>query len=151
VFGILKSKQIQSLAKIKQVEVILGLMSKYRNFLIYSIIGVSGATLDLVLFLILFNKFHIDKNVATAISTSLGIINNFTWNVLINFKVKDKLLKRFATFYSIGLVGLGLTIVIFYIFVDILKFNTNIVKIVSIIFVVLVQYTLNKKLSFKKA
>jgi putative flippase GtrA len=125
------------------------LYAKYRQFIIYSIIGLSGATLDLALFLVLFNVVKMDKNIATGISTSLGIINNFTLNVLFNFKTKDNLLRRFISFYSIGLIGLGITLGIFYVFVDLLKFNTNLIKILSIIFVVLVQYNLNKKISFK--
>ena len=122
---------------------------KYRQFIVYSIIGASGAGLDIIVFLVLFNVFKIDKTVATIISTSLGIINNFVLNVLFNFKIKENLFKRFISFYSVGLVGLGLTVVLLYVFVDIFKFNTNLVKFISIFFVVLVQYNLNKKISFR--
>ena len=122
---------------------------KYRQFIVYSIIGASGAGLDIIVFLVLFNVFKIDKTVATIISTSVGIINNFVLNVLFNFKIKENLFKRFISFYSVGLVGLGLTVVLLYVFVDIFKFNTNLVKFISIFFVVLVQYNLNKKISFR--
>jgi len=124
-------------------------LQKRRQFIIYSIIGVSGATLDFIIFLILFNKFHINKNFATAISTTFGITNNFFWNIKFNFKVKDNLKKRFLSFYSIGIVGLFMTFAIFFIFVDKLHFNTNLIKLFSIVFVVIAQYSLNKRISFK--
>lgn len=134
----------------KNKELVLKLFKKYRNFILYSLIGFSGVFIDMITFLILFNLLNIDKNISTTISTSLGITNNFILNAVFNFKVKDKIFIRFITFYGVGMVGLVLTLVIFYIFVDVLKLNANIVKAGSIIIVVIVQYTLNKKLSFKK-
>lgn len=148
--GLLNNEKIKSLAQIKVVSLALEYIQKYKNFLMYAVIGASGATIDLVLFLILFNQFDFDKNLATVISTSAGIINNFTLNAVFNFKVKDHLLKRFMSFYMVGLSGLALTIFIFFIFIDLLKWNTNLVKVTSIVFVVAMQYTLNKNLSFKQ-
>ena len=125
-------------------------LKKYKSFIVYSIIGFSGVAIDFLSFLVLFNYFKLDKNVANIISTTLGITNNFFWNAFLNFKVTDKLLKRFLTFYGVGLIGLGITTIIFWIFVDILKLDANLVKACSIVIVVIAQYNLNKSLSFKK-
>jgi putative flippase GtrA len=123
---------------------------KYQKFIVYSVIGLSGVFLDLLIFLLLFNLFSFDKNIATSISTSCGIINNFCWNIIFNFKTFDKIIIRFISFFGVGLVGLLLTFIIFYIFVDKIGLNTNIVKVASIVVVVLVQFNLNKLISFRK-
>ncbi len=125
------------------------LLYSYRQFIIYGIIGVSGATLDFVVFYVLANTLSVHYAVATALSTSLGIVNNFIWNVLFNFKTKDNIIKRFVSFYLVGLTGLLLSIAILYVCVDIMHFNKNISKLFTIFVIVLLQYNLNKRVSFK--
>jgi len=120
------------------------------HFIIYAAIGMSGVTLDVVLFLILFNLFHINEQLATFISISAAITNNFLLNTHLNFKVKDKLWNRFARFYLVGLTGILLTDLLFVIFVDNLHINANYVKIGSLLPVLLLQYSLNKRWSFRE-
>lgn len=125
------------------------LVVQNRQFLLYAIIGVSGVLLDLAVFFILFNLVHIDKNVATTISTSAGITNNFFWNAHHNFKMTDRMLRRFLQFYSVGLSGIVLTIIIFQIFVNGLGWSANIVKVLSLGPVLVLQYLLNKGWTFR--
>ena len=106
--------------------------------------------IDLILFLILFNYLGVDKNIATIVSTTAGICNNFILNALLNFKVRNKLLVRFVSFYLVGLVGIFVTILIFKLFVDLWHLDTNIIKIASLFVVVLLQYNLNKRISFRE-
>ncbi len=120
-----------------------------RTFIIYSVIGMSGVVLDYLLFLVLFNVAGINEIISTVISTSAGIINNFIWNAMVNFKVRDRLLRRFFLFYAVGGVGIALTAGILYIFSNRLGFDANLVKLLSIVIVVIVQYNLNKYVSFK--
>lgn len=114
------------------------------------VIGVSGVTLDLILFMVLYNIFHINEQLATWVSISAAITNNFLLNTFLNFKVKDHLLRRFARFYAVGLCGILLTSLLFLVFVDALDINANIVKIASLVPVLLLQYSLNKRWSFKE-
>lgn len=121
-----------------------------RQFVLYAIIGMSGVTLDIVLFMVLFNMFHINEQVATFISISAAITNNFLLNTYLNFKVKDHLLSRYARFYMVGLTGIALTSLLFLIFMNGLGVDANIVKIASLVPVLLLQYSLNKRWSFKE-
>lgn len=125
-------------------------MKLNRNFVLYAVIGASGVTLDIVLFMVLFNIFHIHEQLATFISISAAITNNFVLNTHLNFKVKDRLLGRYARFYLVGLTGILLTDVLFWVFVDNLHISPNIVKIASLMPVLLLQYSLNKRWSFKE-
>jgi len=121
-----------------------------RNFVLYAVIGLSGVTIDVVVFIILNSFFHVDKMVATFISITLAITNNFLLNTYTNFKTKDRLLGRYARFYLVGLSGVLLTDGILYLFVDVLGFNTTLVKIGSLFPVLLLQYSLNKQWAFKQ-
>jgi len=121
-----------------------------RQFVLYAIIGLSGVTLDVLLFMALFNLFHMNEELATFISISASITNNFLLNTYFNFKVKDRLWARYARFYLVGLTGILLTDALFYVFVDNLHVSANIVKIGSLLPVLLLQYSLNKRWSFKE-
>jgi putative flippase GtrA len=125
------------------------LFEQHRQFLLYAMIGVSGVVLDLILFFVLFNLFQIDKNLATFMSTSAGITNNFLWNAFVNFKTSDQLAKRFGQFYLVGLSGIVLTVAIFFVFVDQLHLNANLVKVGSLPPVLVMQFLLNKYWTFK--
>lgn len=120
-----------------------------KTFVLYAVIGLSGVLLDTLLFFALYNLGHVDKTLATFISISLAVVNNFLLNVFLNFKVKDRLLQRFGKFYLVGLTGIALTAALFFLFVDIAKFDANIVKLGSLVPVLLLQYSLNKYWSFK--
>ena len=130
------------------IEVIGRQISAYREFLLYAAIGVTGVLVDLVTFLLLFNGLGITEFVATFLSTTLGIANNFVLNVLFNFRTRDRLLVRFTRFYLVGAAGILLTMGMFGLFSSALGVDPNLVKIVSLPVVLLFQYTLNKKWTF---
>jgi putative flippase GtrA len=125
------------------------LWSKYRNFLLYAVIGVSGVLLDVLTFFLLYNLAHLNPQFANIISTTVGITNNFLWNTFLNFRKRDRLLSRFARFYVVGVVGLGLTAALLWLFATVLGMDANIVKVGSLPVVLVVQYVLNKKWSFR--
>lgn len=120
-----------------------------KQFIKYSVIGISGATLDLLVFLLLFNVGGMAAIAANLISTSCGITNNFFLNRHYNFRKKDFVLLRFLAFYGVGIVGILLSTFIIRIFHDYAGWDANIVKAASVIVVVLVQYGLNKRISFR--
>jgi len=127
---------------------IIRLGKKYQTFIFYSCIGLTGTFIDLLIFIIL-THFGLPYLIANIISISIGITNNFFLNAFLNFKIKDNLLKRFSRFYSIGMVGLIISCTILFIMVDFFHFSTIISKLSTIIVVVLIQYNLNKLITFK--
>jgi putative flippase GtrA len=124
------------------------LWTRYRSFVLYQLIGVSGVVLDLVLFLVLYNVVGLHEQVATAISTSAGITNNFLLNSFFNFRRRDGMLRRFARFYTVGLLGIGLVAVLLLVFHSWLGIDANVVKIASMPVVAVFQFFLNKRWSF---
>ncbi len=121
------------------------------QFIFYSVIGVSGVALDYALYALLLKKFGWHYLTANVLSTSIGITNNFVWNALLNFKVRDRFLIRFLTFYSIGILGLVVTMALLWAQVEWFAIHPLVAKFTTIIIVLLLQYNLNRRLSFRKS
>jgi len=122
---------------------------KNRNFILYVIIGLSGATIDFLTYLVLHLIFNVQPAIASFISVSFGIINNFLINSRHNFKVDDRLWFRFINFYTIGLGGALLSALLIFYMYNLLGIDATIAKLLTIPPVVLLQYFLNVKFSFK--
>jgi putative flippase GtrA len=131
------------------IEAITRHASAHREFLLYAAIGVTGVLLDLAAFLVLYNVLGITEFVATFLSTTLGIANNFLLNVRFNFRTRDRLLQRFLRFYAVGAAGILLTIGMFALFSGVAGIDPNVVKVVSLPVVLVFQFVLNKKWTFQ--
>lgn len=119
-----------------------------RQLLQYALIGITGVTWDLLTFILLTKYLLLPYLVANAVSVSLGIANNFFLNAFYNFKVRDRLMVRFLRFYSIGLFGLGLSTGLLFLLVQMLAAGPLAAKMLTVVFVALVQFYLNKTITF---
>ena len=135
------------MTKIKQL--IKKQFENNRQFLTYAAIGAVGAGLDFIIFIVLNQKLGVYHLYANIISTMAGITTNFFLNIFYNFRVRDFLWQRFLSFYAVGLLGLLLTSGLLYLFTDLLGFHPVIVKLGTLIVVLIVQFTLNKYISFR--
>lgn len=127
---------------------IIHLTRKNQQLIVYGVIGLSGATLDFLGYLFLYKSLGVPPPIASFLSVTLGITNNFILNSRFNFKVSDNLLKRFMSFYTIGLFGAILSAVLIA-GLQYLDVNPTLAKVLTIPPIVLSQYFLNKKISFK--
>jgi putative flippase GtrA len=139
---------------------------KYRNVILYGIIGLSGVMLDIAIYNLLIN-LSVYYQIANVISVHVGIINNFIWNALINYRIKNKHFVKLLRFYSVGLCGWGLSALLLFIFKDLqnvpeyinsylyffnpmLQPGEMLVKAFVVCIVVLFQFLLNHYFSFRK-
>ena len=122
---------------------------KFRNLILYGIIGCCSSTLDFLLYSLFVSVFGWHYILSNCISVLAGITTSFTLNRNYNFKVKDKTRQRFAVFLSIGLCGMMVSNMLLYLCIDILHWNKIVSKLLSIIFVVIFQFILNKYITFK--
>lgn len=136
------------MGSIKQI--VLTLYSRFRNLILYGIIGGFSATIDFLIFYALTTFGDVFYLYANIISVTFGITISFILNRNFNFKVKDKVLKRFSIFISVGLGGLLLSSLLLYLFIDIFILEKIISKILSIVLVVVIQFFVNKFITFKK-
>lgn len=123
------------------------LFFKFRELIFYGLIGCFCAGLDFGVYSLL--GLWIPYLWANVISVHCGIFCSFFLNRKYNFKVKDKPIQRFTIFYFVGLSGLALSELSLFILGDKLGWNYIIAKLISIVFVALYQFFLNKLITFK--
>lgn len=123
---------------------------RYRNIILYCMIGCVGASLDFGIFSVLVTLWNFHCHIANIISISIGIVCNFFLNYFFNFKSKSNLLLRLISFYLVGMAGLCFSAILLEGFIDVLGMTAIPAKLVTIFFVTVLQYTLNKMISFRK-
>lgn len=116
----------------------------------YVLIGVLGLVVDFGIYTILAH-FKMNVEIANIISSTCGIINNFLWNSYTNFKVHDRMILRFISYFIVGQITTVFTTVSLFIFVTKLGYPHLIVKIVATFVATLIQFVINKVVTFRKA
>lgn len=116
----------------------------------YVLIGVLGLVVDFGIYTIL-THFKMNVEIANIISSTCGIINNFLWNSYTNFKVHDRMILRFISYFIVGQITTVFTTVSLFIFVTKLCYPHLIVKIVATFVATLIQFVINKVVTFRKA
>lgn len=126
------------------------LYSRFRNLILYGIIGGFCAALDFGVYSALCYFDMMPYLWANIISIHVGIFTSFALNRSLNFKVKDKTPQRFLSFYVVGLTGLCISELMLYLMVTLGGMNELLCKLISIVVVALIQFVLNKYITFKK-
>lgn len=129
-------------------EFIVRVYKKFRNLILYGVIGSFTSFLDFCVFTALTSLEGFHYLFANCVSVFVGITTSFLLNRSYNFKVKDHSKKRFLIFLVVGLSGLVLSNIILYVGIDLMYGNELIVKLASIILVVGFQFLLNKFVTF---
>ena len=131
-------------------DTILRLYTRFRNLILYGIIGGFCSALDFGVYTALCHFEIMPYLWANVISIHIGIFTSFLLNRQVNFKVKDKTPQRFLSFYIVGLTGLGISTLMLYLMVDLAHWNYIVCKLITIVVVALVQFVLNKYITFKR-
>lgn len=121
--------------------------TKFQYIILYGIIGVCCSLFDLAIFSLLCKGMS--YLVANIISTHCGIFCSFFLNRHFNFKVKDKTRQRFLSFYTVGLLGLGMSEFLLYLFVQKVAMGELLSKLIAVLVVAIVQFLLNKYITFR--
>ena len=119
-----------------------------RQMVSYGVIGAFCATVDTSLFWVLVTTTRVPAQSANVAGVLTGITLSFTLNRRFTFTVHDRTMVRFATFLTVGLLGLGLSAALLAIGLH-LGFPSLAVKIVSVGVVALVQFLLNRTVTFR--
>lgn len=133
----------------KQSNIINSFYHRFRHLILYGIIGGFCAALDFAIYSVLCHYDLLPYLWANAISVHVGIFTSFVLNRQRNFKIKDKTPLRFLSFYIVGLTGLGISSVMLYLMVDYAQWNEIACKLITIVVVALVQFFLNKYITFR--
>ncbi len=142
----MKKSQKNILSNIKE------LIEKYpilREGFFYGIIGITTSTIDSLTFFVL-RTVKVNLFLSNFIGVNVGILLSFLLNTFLNFKQTDHLLKKALSFFSVGYIGLCISMFIMWLFVEEFHWREFWVKIASIIIVAIIQFILNKLITYRK-
>ena len=125
------------------------LWSRFRELILYGLIGGFCAALDFGVYTML--GLWIPYLWANVLSVHCGIFTSFFLNRSLNFKVKDKAAQRFTIFYLVGLSGLALSEGLIWLLASQFAWNPILAKLLTVFVVALYQFLLNKFITFKKS
>lgn len=120
------------------------------TFVRYFFIGLTGASIDFFAFALLYNYFMVGEVIANIISSFLGFNNNFFLNAHFNFKTKGNFLVRYFSYFGVCIFGICISTAFLYVTVSKMGFNPFLSKFVVMGLIFVIQYYLNKKITFRK-
>jgi dolichyl-phosphate beta-glucosyltransferase len=129
---------------------IKSLIKNNKEFIYYSLIGVSGTIVDLVTLYIFVEFLNIGVLVGATFSFILAATNNFIFNKNITFKDKYHGPHQYIKFILVSIVGLLLTVVSMFVLYSILRLWYIVAKLCASAIVLLWNYVGNKHWTFKK-
>lgn len=121
-----------------------------KQFLLYCVIGASGATLDFGIYSLLVKTRLLDYQTANAIGYGSGTLLSFILNASFNFRVTDKIPLRLTSFFSVAFLGWLVSAGLLYLLIGEVGLDKYLSKFATLIAVVLLQYNLNCLVSFRK-
>lgn len=120
---------------------------KYRQFLLYCVVGAANTLITLFLFYIL-DKINLQYILASIIAYGAGIINGYIWSTRSVFKTKGTA-QNFAKFIVVNLVAIALNSLLIYLFVDKVGIHPKILAQALVTpFTFIANYSLNKLWTF---
>ncbi len=138
----------------KIIELTKTLFNKYKEIIMYGIMGVLTTIVNIIVFAICEKIIGINALVSNVIAWIVSVIFAYITNKLFVFESKsfkkEILIKEIISFTSARIFSLLLEEVIIYVMIDIMNINSLIVKVFSNIVVIVVNYILSKLVIFKK-
>lgn len=122
-----------------------------KQFLLYCAIGGCGMLVDFTVYSLLLKFSSLDYQVANAVGYASGTALSFLLNVRLNFRVTDKILLRLACFFGVALLGWAASAGVLHLLIGRFHFGKYASKLAALVVVVILQYNLNRRLSFRKA
>ena len=130
------------------------LLAKYRSIILYGFFGVLTTIVNLSSYYLFYNYLCVPNVASTIIAWTLGVLFAFVTNKLWVFDSKkyDAETMRHEIFSFLGTrIGTGLLdVVIMYLAVDVMSWNSSIWKLISNVIVIILNYIASKLLIFKK-
>jgi putative flippase GtrA len=130
---------------------LLDLFAANRQFALYCLIGASGATLDFTLYSLLAGLGGMHVQLANAIGYASGTLLSFALNARFNFRTRDRIPLRLVSFCTVGALGWLSSAALLHVAIVRLGLDKYLAKAMTIVVVVLLQYNLNRIVSFRKA
>lgn len=127
---------------------------KYREVILYLIFGGLTTLINIISYTVCAHVFYMDTVEGTSVAWLLSVIFAYATNKIFVFQSRTStfamLTKECISFMGCRLATGVMDVVIMYLSVDILHFNDVFMKIVSNVFVVILNYVFSKLFIFSK-
>lgn len=124
------------------------LYKKNEKIIKYAFFGGFGVLVDVLVYSLLV-YIEIDYQVANAAGYLFGTMVSFSLNRHHTFKVKNKIWTRFVKFLTVALVGYTFSALLLHLLIESIELNEILSKLITLIFVLVIQFSLNKRFTFK--
>ena len=122
-----------------------------REIFLYVFFGALTTLINVVAYWVLYYSMSISNTVSTIISWILSVVFAYVTNKLWVFEKGNKSTLKEAAEFFLSRISTGvLDLLIMYVFVELLYFEGGIIKIVSNVLVIVLNYLLSKLFVFKK-
>lgn len=129
------------------------LWEKYKSLINYGIFGVATTVINIVVYAIAYNSLGISNVTSNVIAWIFAVLFAFVTNKLVVFESKSMegkvLLFETLTFFGCRLATGVMDVAIMYVAVDILKADSTLMKCLSNVIVIVVNYVASKLIIFK--
>lgn len=136
------------------MEQMKALLIKYKSFLFYGIFGVFTTLVNIITYNICYYRIGISNTLSNVVAWVLAVTFAYLTNKVWVFGSKSwkwsVLKKEVSAFISCRLVTGILDLVIMYICVDIMQYHATLMKILSNVLVIILNYVFSKLVIFKK-
>lgn len=132
----------------------IGLLKKYRSFIAYAVFGVFTTVVNIVTYNICYVQMGMSNTISNVISWVLAVTFAYLTNKVWVFDSRSwewsVLVKEVPAFISCRLATGIMDLVIMFVSVDVMKANGMIMKILSNVLVIILNYVFSKLVIFKK-
>lgn len=134
------------------MEKIQRLLLKYKSFILYVFFGGCTTLVNVIAYAICARAFHLGTVISNIIAWILAVSFAYVTNRSMVFqseaKGKTAVIREVISFFSCRLLTGGVDLLMMYVFVDMIGVNDLLMKIISNIIVILLNYIASKLLIF---
>lgn len=138
------------MASVHIIRRLAGQARSFRELILYGMIGGFSAALDFGVYTLLVSCLAVHYIAANSLSVLAGIVTSFTLNRNYNFRVRDRTPVRFASFLTVGLVGMAVSNAVLWLLVTRLALDALLSKLLAVVVVAAMQFVANKYVTFRK-
>lgn len=121
-----------------------------RQFLLYCFCGGLGVSSDYLVFYLAVSG-GLWYQGANLLGYLAGTLLSFALNRVLTFGMRDRVAQRLAMFLGVAAVGFGVSALLLWLLVQHLGLDARLAKLLTLPVVVVLQFTLNRRLTFNAA
>ena len=136
------------------IKLVLGLMKKYQSFIAYAVFGVFTTIVNIVTYSFCYQQIGLSNTLSNVLAWVLAVTFAYLTNKVWVFDSKSwqwqVLRKEIPAFISCRLATGAMDLVIMFVCVDLLGLHAMLMKLLSNVLVIILNYIFSKLVIFKK-